>query len=184
MPRWTPDGYKPIRRVDVTGLTVYSFNAGQGLDLVAYRSFFFELEGVLVTTDGTDVNVRINGNSGSTDYDVAGQIWVNNSTFVASSNSGSGAAQIRLTPGEVGSVNANELGVSGYVQLIHGGSATVEPVVDFDVHYRAAGGVIFYSVGRGVRKHNVATTSVDFLTSNGVAFEKGEISVYGLRRIA
>ena len=184
MPRWTPDGLKPIRKVSLAGVASYSFNAAQGLDLTNYRRFVFELEGVLTTTDVGNVWVRTSGDSGSTDYDVAGQLWAAASTFTSNLNSGAGAAQIRLTPGDLGSVDANELGISGTVSLVHGGSALAEPCLEFDVQFRTPSAVAFYVAGMAYRKSTSQITSVDFLTADGANFEKGEISIYGVRRIA
>lgn len=183
MPRWSPDGLKPIKKKNVTGLVSYSFNAAEGLDLTVYKSIIFELEGVRTATDGGDVWLRTSGDSGASDYNVAGQIWIHNSTFIANS-SNQGGTKIGLTPGSMGSVAANELGISGEIRLVNGGSALHQPLLEWDICYRSSDGTMFKHIASGYRNSQTQITSVDFLTHDGALFEQGEISIYGLRRIA
>lgn len=182
MPRWTPDGLKPIRKVSLAGVASYSFNAAQGLDFVNFQGYKIRLVGVRPGTDGASVWLRTSGNSGASDYDSAGQAWVHNSTFTA--NSQALAAQIALTPGNVGNVGANELGVTGTIELINSGSAISEPTFQIDLSYRDASGVRFFHKATAVRRTTTAITSIDILTSDAVNFGTGELYIYGERKIA
>jgi len=184
---WTPDGLKPVYPlIDLTGLTSYSFGAGQGLNLVDFREYRFELEGVLVVNDGTDLWLRLSGASGSTDYSHGGNGWNSGSSTVTNLNNGGGAAQINLTAATtMGSVAANELGASGSIRLVNAraSGAVLQPSVQWMLSYRDTSGVLTFNRGRAFRNAVVAVTSVDFRASDGAAFEKGTISVYAKRRL-
>ncbi len=187
MPRWSPDSLKPLLRAALGGLTSFSFGSAQGLDFAVYRRYRFELEGIRTAADDGNLWVRTSGDAGSTDYDRAGQSWASNDSSTINLNTGSGAAQLDLTAGGtgggMGSVAANELGVSGTLFLEHGGSALAEPAFRWRVAYRNPSSNVLFVRACGYRRTTTQILSVDFLPSDGAAFEQGEISVYGYRKI-
>lgn len=177
---WSPAGLTPIKRKDLATIGtpfIYNFNVSEGLNLSLFRSYTFILSGVRVTTDNTDLWVRMSGNSGASDYDYAGRTEFS-STDTSVANRSTGAAQIRVSSGSIGSVAANELGVSGIIVLVDGGSALSEPSIYWKLIHRDQSGVVCYNHGFGYRKSTTQITSVDFQAADGLAFEQGIIDIY------
>lgn len=176
-----PGPWEAIKSKDLTGLTSYLFNSGEGLNLAVHRSYLFMIEGARPTGDGQNLIVQVSGAAGATDYDYSGG---RNSSLAGSFSAlvSTGAASIPVASNGIGSVAANELGASGFVLLLSGGSSLTEPCIYSEFTQRGPSSEVINTWNKGYRKSAAQITSVDFLMTDGLAFEQGILDIYGLRR--
>lgn len=182
MPVWSPNRETLIRTVDLTALAApYLFNAAQGFAPDIHPRYKFELEAVRPATDGVELWIRTSGNSGATDYHELNQFIRSNDGVIGGSSS-AGAAQLGVTPGNVGNVAAAEQGVTGDIWLLHPGSAIQDPTIKWDLSFRDPSTVNFWSIGQGYRRSAAQITSLDLLWSASANFLAGFLHIYGYSR--
>jgi len=174
MPRWTPDGIKPIFRKSLAGLTTYSFGASDGLDTTNFSSYFIELTDVLPSVD-LDLAVRLSGNTGANYNGVIKYGRTNNTAGAFDA----GSTSIQLTSS---TIKASGLGLSGFMDVMVGTGSGYPRV--FFRSFQQDNSVYTYNESGGMLKVTGLITSIDFLLSGAGTFVGGSLSFYGRRRIS
>jgi hypothetical protein len=177
---YAPGSLQSIRSVSVAGSTLYSFNAAQGLDLATYRAFVFFVEGARPTTDGSALLVATSQSVGASDYEYASS--VRTSAGVLTDVSSANNISLPISGTGIGSVAADELGITAEITVACGGSALQQPTINWWALYRNVSQVAVRCEGTGYRRSTTQITSVDFYMLDGLAFEQGVIDIYGVRR--
>jgi hypothetical protein len=160
-PTWTQLGF-----TNPSGLTTLTFSSLTGYKYIKVLGFQFNSQ-----TGSTNLRLRINADSGASQYINGGSIYTGANGAVTVRTSGPGSSF------DFGAYSTSSQDANIAVEFTNPTQTDGKKMIKYD--FIALDGSARHNLGNGVYNSDSAITSISFLSSNGYAFDVGNGATTG-----